>query len=149
MRDDLKRTCFHIVALAVIALILIAHPAVAADRSPNLLIIHTDEFNFRELGCYGGEIVKTPNIDWLAAGGAKCTKFYATTPVCSPSRAAFVSGLYPQNTDTVTNNIPMKDDIVTFAEILRAARLCDRLCRKVAFRWKRQAAMGTRSQIRV
>ncbi|MHC4629408.1 MAG: sulfatase-like hydrolase/transferase, partial [Planctomycetota bacterium] len=55
-------------------------------QRPNLLIIQTDEHNFRTLGCYGGKIVKTPNIDFLAAGGAMCTKFYATTPVCSPSR---------------------------------------------------------------
>ncbi len=89
-----------------------------AER-PNLLIIQTDEHNFRTLGCYGGKIVKTPNIDFLAAKGAMCTKFYATTPVCSPSRAAFVSGRYPQNTPIVTNNIPLGDEIVTFAEILR------------------------------
>jgi arylsulfatase A-like enzyme len=86
---------------------------------PNLLIIHTDEHNFRTLGCYGGKVVKTPNIDFLAARGAMCTRFYATTPVCSPSRAAFVSGRYPHNTPVVTNNIPMSDEIVTFAEILR------------------------------
>ena len=89
-----------------------------AER-PNLLIIHTDEHNFRTLGCYGGKIVKTPNIDFLAVNGAMCTKFYATTPVCSPSRSAFVSGRYPQNTPVVTNNIPMSGEIVTFAEILR------------------------------
>ena len=47
-----------------------------------------------------------------------CTSFYATTPVCSPSRASFVSGRYPQNTPVVTNNIPLDDEIVTFAEIL-------------------------------
>jgi len=99
---------------------------------PNLLIVHTDEHNFRTLGCYRatlpppqafmwGEdaVVTTPNIDGLAAGGALCTSFYASTPVCSPSRAAFVSGRYPQNTPVVTNNIPLSDDIVTFAEILR------------------------------
>jgi arylsulfatase A-like enzyme len=95
--------------------------AAHARRSerPNLLIIHTDEHNFRTLGCYGGRIVETPNIDFLAAGGARCTKFYATTPVCSPSRSAFVSGRYPQNTPVVTNNIPMSDDVITFADILR------------------------------
>ena len=85
---------------------------------PNLLIIHTDEHHFGTLGCYGGRVVETPNIDSLAAQGAICTSFYATTPVCSPSRAAFVSGCYPQNTPVVTNNIPMSDDVVTFAEIL-------------------------------
>ncbi|MFH1717188.1 MAG: sulfatase-like hydrolase/transferase, partial [Planctomycetota bacterium] len=89
-----------------------------AER-PNLLIIHTDEHNFRTLGCYGGTIVKTPSIDFLAANGALCERFYATSPVCTPSRAAFVSGRYPQNTPAVNNNIPMGDETVTFAEILR------------------------------
>jgi arylsulfatase A-like enzyme len=64
-------------------------------------------------------VVDTPHIDWIADHGALCTKFYATTPVCSPSRASFVSGRYPQNTPVVTNNIALSDDIVTFAEILR------------------------------
>ncbi len=84
----------------------------------NLLIVHTDEHHFNTLGCYGGTIVETPNIDWLAKNGALCTSFYATTPVCSPSRASFVSGRYPQCTPVVTNNIPLDDEIVTFAEIL-------------------------------
>ncbi|MCF7975602.1 MAG: sulfatase [Phycisphaerae bacterium] len=101
-------------------------------RKPNLLIIQTDEHNFRTLGCYRktlppeqafmwgqDSVVDTPHIDWIADHGALCTKFYATTPVCSPSRASFVSGRYPQNTPVVTNNIGLSDDIVTFAEILR------------------------------
>ncbi len=105
----------------------------AAGTKPpmNLLIIHTDEHNFRTLGCYralmpkrqalmwGPTVVETPHIDWLAKNGAVCTRFYATTPVCSPSRSAFVSGRYPQNTPVTTNNIPMSDDVVTFAEALR------------------------------
>ena len=101
---------------------------------PNLLIIQTDEHNFRTLGCYRETLsseqafmwgkdsfVETPHIDWLAHNGALATKFYAATPVCSPSRASFVSGLYPQNTDVVNNNIPMSGNVVTFAEILRRA----------------------------
>jgi arylsulfatase A-like enzyme len=76
------------------------------DR-PNLLVIHTDEQNFRTLGCYrklmtkdlaemwGPTVCETPNIDWLADNGAVATRFYATTPVCSPSRGAFVMGRYP------------------------------------------------------
>ena len=105
----------------------------ARGREPNLLIIHTDEHNFRTLGCYravlsreqalmwGDAVVETPNIDWLAKNGALCTSFYATTPVCSPSRSAFVSGRYPQNTPVTTNNIAMDESIITFAEILRRA----------------------------
>lgn len=106
--------------------------AMAAERArPNLLVIHTDEHNFRTLGCYralmpreqalmwGDTVVETPNIDWLARNGAVATRCYATTPVCSPSRSSFVSGRYPQNTPVVTNNIPMDGGTVSFAEILR------------------------------
>jgi len=123
-RDFIKTT-------GAAALLGAAHPSGGGDaQPPNLVIIHTDEHNFRTLGCYrdtlppeqalmwGEAVVETPNIDWLAEEGALCTSFYATTPVCSPSRAAFVSGRYPQNTAVTTNDIPMDDGIVTFAEIL-------------------------------
>jgi arylsulfatase A-like enzyme len=110
-----------------------ASAAVAADsQSPNLVIIHTDEHNFRTLGCYRDlmseeqafvwgkdAVVTTPHIDRIADEGAICTSFYATTPVCSPSRSSFVSGRYPHNTPVYTNNIALNDEIVTFAEILR------------------------------
>ena len=100
-----------------------------ADK-PNVIVIMTDEHNFRTLGCYrttmkkrqaymwGPSVVDTPNIDWIAKNGAICTSFYATTPVCSPCRASFISGLYPHATPVNTNNIPLNDDVVTFAEIL-------------------------------
>jgi len=117
---------------AAAATALASQRAEAAGRArPNLMVIHTDEHNFRTLGCYralmpkeqalmwGDTVVETPNVDWLAKEGAVATRFYATTPVCSPSRSSFVSGRYPQNTPVVNNNIPMSDDIVTFAEILR------------------------------
>ena len=108
----------------------IAFNTTAAKKEYNLLVIQTDEHNYRTLSCYqkllpksdyyfGTDVIKTPNIDWIADNGAICTSFYATSPVCSPSRAAFVSGRYPQNTPVVQNNIPLSDATITFAEILR------------------------------
>ncbi len=98
---------------------------------PNLLIIQTDEHNFRTLGCYReqlsheqafvwgvGNNVETPNIDFLAKNGVLFTKFYAATPVCSPSRGSLVSGMYPQHTGVPQNDLPMNDDIVTYSEVL-------------------------------
>ena len=85
----------------------------------NVLVIQTDEHHFKTLGCYGGRIVETPNIDWIANHGAIATSFYATTPVCSPSRGALISGRYPQNTPVTNNNISLGDHVVTFAEVLR------------------------------
>ena len=103
----------------------------ATSKKPNLLIFHTDEHNFRTLGCYrdtlakdqafmwGPAVVETPHIDRLAKDGALCTSFYATAPVCSPSRGSFVTGMYPQNSPVETNNIPLDDDVITFAETLK------------------------------
>lgn len=90
----------------------------ADDARPNLLIVHTDEHHFNTLGCYGGQVVETPAVDWMAENGVLCTSFYASTPVCSPSRASLISGMYPHNTPVETNNIPLYDDIVSFAEVL-------------------------------
>jgi len=101
-------------------------------RRPNLLIIQTDEHNFRTLGCYRRQLsyeqahvwgrgvrVETPHIDSLATDGAICTRFYAASPVCTPSRASLMSGLYPQATGSPSNNLPLNGNLVTFAEILR------------------------------
>src|SRR6266568_4448380 len=61
---------------------------------PNLVLILADDLGFSDLGCYGSEI-PTPNLDRLAAGGLRMTQFY-TTPRCCPTRAALLTGLYPQ-----------------------------------------------------
>jgi arylsulfatase A-like enzyme len=127
-RDFLART-----GLAGAALML-GRAAAQPARRPNLLVIHTDEHSIRTLGCYRallppeqafvwgpGVAVETPHIDWLARHGAVCERFYATSPVCTPSRAAFVSGRYPQNTGALVNDRPLRDEVVTFAEVLRRA----------------------------
>lgn len=101
---------------------------------PNLLVIQTDEHNFRTLGCYreqlsheqafvwgDGNNVETPNIDFLAKNGVLFTKFYAATPVCSPSRGSLISGMYPQHNGVPKNDVPLNDDVVTYSEVLKNA----------------------------
>lgn len=119
--------------LLAAALAVGAQAASAAEAArPNVLIIHTDEHNFRTLGCYRarmpkeqafvwgeGVAVETPHIDALARRGAVCTRFYAASPVCTPSRASFVTGRYPQNTGCDENDKPLHDGLVSFAEALR------------------------------
>ena len=79
--------------IRVLLITLFTSTATAAEAPYNLIIIQTDEHHFGTLGPYGGDIVGTTHIDWLAKNGVTCTSFYATTPVCSPSRAALVSGM--------------------------------------------------------
>jgi arylsulfatase A-like enzyme len=59
--------------------------------APNVLFVLLDDFGFSQLGCYGGQGLKTPNIDKLAAGGLRYNNFHVT-PLCSPTRAAFLTG---------------------------------------------------------
>ena len=62
---------------------------------PNVLFILTDDMGWGDLSCYGNTEMKTPNIDRLAAEGARFTQFYVASPICSPSRVAYSTGCYP------------------------------------------------------
>ena len=70
-------------------------PALAADRPPNLVFILSDNQGAWTLGCYGNPDIRTPNIDRLAAEGVRFTRALSSNPVCSPTRATFLTGLLP------------------------------------------------------
>jgi arylsulfatase len=101
---------------------------VAKPTYPNIIIILADDLGFSDLGCYGSEIA-TPNLDRLAKAGQQFTQFY-TTPRCCPSRAALLTGLYPQQAGIghmmEDRSAPgyrgeLNDQCVTIAEALRSA----------------------------
>ncbi len=74
-------------------------------RKPNIIFILIDDLGWRDLTCYGSSFYETPNIDRLAAEGMRFTDAYASCPVCSPTRASFLTGRYPA-TIGITNYIP-------------------------------------------
>jgi arylsulfatase A-like enzyme len=67
-------------------------------ESPNIIFIMADDLGYGDLGCYGQEIIKTPNIDRLAAEGMKFTQFYAGCTVSAPSRSSLITGLHTGHT---------------------------------------------------
>ena len=119
-------------------LALAAPSACADDLRPNVVLIVADDLGWADLGCYGSRFHRTPNLDRMAASGRRFTQAYAACPVCSPTRAALMTGKYPARlrlTDwlpgrgdrpaqkllrpLIRQQLPL--DEVTLAEVLKAA----------------------------
>lgn len=96
---------------------------------PNFIVIFTDDQGYGDLGCFGGEHVRTPNLDRMAAEGMKLTSFYVAAPVCSPSRAALMTGCYPKRINMATGSVSgvllaadskgLHPNEITIAEVLK------------------------------
>ena len=95
--------------LLLISLLLGSNTLGQQDEKPNLVIVYTDQHNFRTIGAYrdilshdeafvwgDGVSVETPNLDALARRGALFSNFYAASALCTPSRSSFMTGLYPR-----------------------------------------------------
>jgi len=67
-----------------------------AEEKPNFVIIFTDDQGYGDLGCFGSKTIQTPHLDRLAAEGRRFTNFMVASPVCTPSRAALLTGCYPK-----------------------------------------------------
>ena len=98
-----------------------------ATAQPNIVFILADDLGYRELGCYGQEKIRTPNIDRLATQGMRLMRHYSGAPVCAPSRCVLMTGLHTGHA-TIRNNSehrpegqgPILDTDVTIAELLKA-----------------------------
>ena len=101
-------------------------PSVAQPpgRRPNVIVILTDDQGSIDINCFGATDLHTPNLDALAARGTRFTQFYSGAPICSPSRAALLTGRCPQRAELPTNahgDTGMPGRQMTIAEMLRAA----------------------------
>lgn len=90
-------------------------------RRPNLLYVFADQLRGQDLGCAGNRDVSTPTIDRLAAEGVRCTRAYANSPVCTPSRGTLLTGQYPLTNRVVANDLPLPVDAPTVSATLAAA----------------------------
>lgn len=115
------------------ALLLFSSIAIGQKpQRPNVVILFIDDMGYGDLSCYGNKQIKTINIDWLAAQGTRFTQFYTASPVCSPSRAAMLTGQYPARHQFYTyldsrkknseNNMPdyLPASVPTLAKTLQA-----------------------------
>jgi hypothetical protein len=75
------------------------------DKPVNILLIVADDLGIKDLGCYGSDFYRTPNLDKLVTQGMRFTRAYAACPVCSPTRASILTGRYPQRVQ-LTDALP-------------------------------------------
>lgn len=107
----------------ILTLLFSLLPSVAsyADGRPNVLLILPDQMRAAAMGCDGNTDVKTPNIDRLATEGVRFRRTYANVPVCCPARAILLTGTYPHVNGMVANDLRLREEQVTIAELFRDA----------------------------
>src|SRR5438477_3569946 len=97
----------------------------AAEPSrPNFVIIFTDDQGYQDVGCFGSPNIKTPNLDRMAKEGMRFTDFYVGQPVCSASRAALLTGCYPNRVSILGalgpgSKVGINSNEMTIAEVLK------------------------------
>ena len=115
----MKKTLFSLL-FSVIAL------TTTQARQPNVILIYTDDQGTIDVNCYGAKDLTTPHMDGLAKQGVKFKQFYSAAPVCSPSRAAVLTGRYPQraqipgNVSSHKGHAGMPAHQITMAETFKA-----------------------------
>ena len=85
----------------------------------NVLFISADDHAAHALGCYGNELIRTPNLDRLAARGARFTHAYTNAPLCTPSRQSLITGRYPHASGVTLLQTPLAEEQVTIADYLK------------------------------
>ena len=91
------------------------------SRRRNILFITCDQLRADCLGCYGNEVIRTPNIDRLAERGVRFTKMFTAYPACAPNRAALATGRYPSVNGVRGNGFVLPKSETTLMESLRQA----------------------------
>jgi arylsulfatase A-like enzyme len=129
-RHFLKTIALSSVSLAVPGCFGVSHRGRDGPTSnkPNIILILADDLGYGDLGCYGNKTVKTPNLDALSKGGLRFTDFHSNGAMCSPTRAALLTGRYQQRcgiqsvlSAKKTYHKGMAPEETTFTEVLKTA----------------------------
>ena len=119
-----RMTTLALLTAAFVIPHLVDSPIVAAENPPNVIVIFADDQGYQDMGCFGSPKIKTPNFDQMAKEGRRFTDFYSAASVCSPSRAALLTGCYPPRVSVTGVLFPrhttgLNPAEVTIAELLK------------------------------
>jgi arylsulfatase len=125
MKHQSRHPQLFIIGVLALVCLVMTLPATGKQRaalSPNVVIILADDLGYGDLGCYGHPRIKTPNLDKLAKQGLRLTSYYSGAPVCSPSRAALLTGRIPQR-EGIGDWIPENANIYLPRETMTLAKI--------------------------
>jgi iduronate 2-sulfatase len=122
MRKITRGYSWFVGLILIVSISAIACSHAIAQRPPNVLFIVSDDLNNSQ-GCYGDQIAITPNIDRLAARGARFDRAYCAFPLCGPSRNSLLTGLYPNSTGILQNGQLFRQTIPRQASLPQTFRL--------------------------
>src|SRR5437016_5182736 len=124
---NIIKRLFAAVFAATVGFTIVGFAQKTSSRKPSIIFILADDLGYGDLGSYGQKLVKTPNLDRLAAEGTRFTQVYASAPVCAPSRASLMTGMHQGhayirgNNDSTGARISLRPEDVTVAEVLKNA----------------------------
>jgi len=118
------RLSIEFARILVASLVAAVSLCAAGDERPNFVVILADDLGYGDLGSYGGKAIRTPRIDRMAEEGVRLTEFYSAASICTPARAALLTGRYPYRTGLTRVLVPkerwgLPAEETTMAEALR------------------------------
>ena len=113
MKTSITKLCYSVISICIF---LISCQKSRDNVPPNVLIIIADDLGWSQIGCYGSTFYETPNIDKLSKSGIRFSNAYSAASICSPTRAAIMTGKYPARldlTDFIPGNFPKNKPLLT------------------------------------
>lgn len=112
----------------IVVLVWLVTPCYVLGRTPNVIVFLADDMGIGDVGCYGCRDIQTPQLDALARAGVRLTNFYVASPICAPSRAALMTGRYPnrigmsteKNIESGMDKPGIPSSEITLAELVRS-----------------------------
>lgn len=116
----MKKNAFSLALSTLLTALFLVNCQPENTTPPNIIYVMADDLGFGDLGCYGQQIVKTPNLDQMAAEGMRFTDFYSGSTVCAPSRCALMTGKHTGYAYIRGNSkMPLNAEAVTLAEFMK------------------------------
>lgn len=108
------------------------------NKQPNILLLSTDQLRLDALGCYGNQIIRTPNLDKIARQGVKFSNYFVQAPQCMTSRACILTGMYPRAHGLRRYGQSLSSDCPTLAKTLSDAGYHTEMIGKTHFYWEKE-----------